>query len=118
MKRVLARGAVLVASLCIVLVTAELGLRVARGNADNADNATSSSGRHHFNPYEPSAELGYTLRANWRGVHQSHEFDVAVHTNNLGLRRGEETSTNTFLANRRILLVGDSLAFGVATAGE
>lgn len=64
-----------------------------------------------FNPYRPDASLSYALRPGWSGVHQGPDFRVRVDVNPLGMRWVERTAEKLAGA-QRVLLLGDSLAFG------
>jgi hypothetical protein len=64
-----------------------------------------------FNPYRPDATLGYALRPGWSGWHAGPGFRVAVRVNGLGLR-GPERDAAKPRGSRRVLVVGDSFAFG------
>jgi hypothetical protein len=70
-----------------------------------------ASGRIRFNPYQPDGLLGYSLRPGARTVHEEREFAVQVAVNSLGLR-GPEQAARKPPGVRRILVLGDSFAFG------
>ena len=111
MKPTAARALLLLASFGLLLAGAELALRAARGPG-------ASGERRHFNPYRPDAALGYALRPDWSGVQASHEFDAHVETNDRGLRRNEETASKKPAASQRLLVLGDSLAFGFGVSND
>ena len=67
--------------------------------------------KYRFNPYRPDPVLSYSLRENASAVHREADFQVTVHTNALGLR-GEPASREKAADAYRILVVGDSFAFG------
>ena len=67
--------------------------------------------KYRFNPYRPDPVLSYSLRENASAVHREADFQVTVHTNALGLR-GEPASRKKAADTYRILVVGDSFAFG------
>jgi hypothetical protein len=67
--------------------------------------------KYRFNPYRPDSVLSYALRENASAVHQEADFQVTVHTNALGLR-GEPASREKAADAYRILVIGDSFAFG------
>jgi lysophospholipase L1-like esterase len=110
-KPIAARALLCLASFGLVLAGAELALRATRGTG-------ASDERAPFNPYRPDAALGYALRPGWSGRQASHEFDVRVETNGRGLRRKAETPTAKPPATRRLLVLGDSLAFGFGVSND
>ncbi|MBN1383313.1 MAG: SGNH/GDSL hydrolase family protein [Elusimicrobia bacterium] len=57
-------------------------------------------------------ELGYSLTPNFEGMHIQPEFKVKYHINSQGFR-DEEVSEQKFYSSKRILLLGDSVAFGL-----
>jgi len=67
--------------------------------------------KYRFNPYRPDPVLSYALRENASTVHHETDFQVTVHTNALGLR-GEPASREKAADTFRILVIGDSFAFG------
>lgn len=67
--------------------------------------------KYRFNPYRPDPVLSYALRENASAVHHETDFQVAVQTNALGLR-GEPVSREKAADAYRILVIGDSFAFG------
>lgn len=64
-----------------------------------------------FNPYRSDALLSYALRPGWSGIHESADFRVGVRVNALGMR-GAEPSRERPQGARRLLVLGDSFAFG------
>jgi lysophospholipase L1-like esterase len=64
-----------------------------------------------FNPYRPDGTLGYAHRPDWETVHETADFEVTVRTNALGLR-GAPASPAKASGTFRILVLGDSFAFG------
>ena len=64
-----------------------------------------------FNPYRSDALLSYALRPGWSGIHENTDFRVGVRVNALGMRGAEPPREKTPGA-RRILVLGDSFAFG------
>ncbi len=67
--------------------------------------------RFAFNPYRPDGALGFTLRPGVRVRHVDRDFAVTVSVNALG-GRGPERSASRPAGTARILLLGDSFAFG------
>jgi hypothetical protein len=67
--------------------------------------------KYRFNPYRPDPVLSYALRESASAVHHETDFQVTVHTNALGLR-GEPVSREKSADAYRILVIGDSFAFG------
>ncbi len=64
-----------------------------------------------FNPYRSDALLSYGLRPGWSGIHENTDFRVGVRVNALGMR-GAEPPSEKAPGARRILVLGDSFAFG------
>jgi lysophospholipase L1-like esterase len=73
--------------------------------------ATASDERSGFNPYRPDGRLGFTLNPGVRTRHADRDFSVAVAVNALGMRGPERAPAKPPDA-ARILLLGDSFAFG------
>jgi len=72
--------------------------------------APQSTEPHARGLFEKDSQLQFVPRANFGGVHASSEYRVNVTTNSLGLRNVElEPGEHT---GRRILVLGDSFAFG------
>jgi lysophospholipase L1-like esterase len=72
---------------------------------------TTRDQRFAFNPYRPDGALGFTLRPGVRVRHVDRDFAVTVSVNALGGRGPERPATRT-PGVARILLLGDSFAFG------
>ena len=103
----LSRLGLVLASCAVTLGVAETVLRLVpalRG-------ATTRDERFAFNPYRPDGRLGFTLRPGARVRHADRDFSVAVAVNALGAR-GPERSRSKPPGTARILLLGDSFAFG------
>jgi lysophospholipase L1-like esterase len=64
-----------------------------------------------FNPYRADGVLGYTIRPNWETYQVADEYSVRVTTNALGMR-GAAATREKEPGVYRILVVGDSFAFG------
>ena len=73
--------------------------------------ATTRDERFAFNPYRPDGRLGFALRPGVRVRHVDRDFSVTVAVNGLG-SRGPERGTSKPAGTPRILLLGDSFAFG------
>ena len=67
--------------------------------------------RFAFNPYRPDGALGFTLRPGVQVRHVDRDFAVTVSVNALG-GRGPDRSASKTPGTARILLLGDSFAFG------
>jgi hypothetical protein len=98
----------LVVSLTISVAASELLLRW-RSSSSISQRATGI--KRHFNVYRPDPTLSHALRPSWSGRQGSFEFDVGVRINRRGLR-GREVSAQPEAGTFRILVVGDSVAFG------
>jgi lysophospholipase L1-like esterase len=70
-----------------------------------------------FNPYLSSPSLAYVLRSSWSCRHLGPDFDVAVTTNALGMR-GPERAHAKPPGVFRVLVLGDSIAFGFGVADD
>jgi lysophospholipase L1-like esterase len=70
-----------------------------------------------FNPYRPDGHTGFALRPGADAVHTTGEFSVLVHVNALGLR-GPERTVGKPPHTARILVLGDSFAFGFGVAQD
>jgi lysophospholipase L1-like esterase len=73
--------------------------------------ATTRDERFAFNPYRPDGRLGFTLRPGARVRHVERDFAVTVAVNAWGMR-GSERALSERRDGARILLLGDSFAFG------
>ncbi len=98
-----------IATTLLCVAALEGGLRLL---ADRPDVPLASGGRKTvFNPYRADALLSYALRPGWSGTHDSRDFRVGVHVNALGMR-GAEASQAKPPGSQRVLVLGDSFAFG------
>jgi lysophospholipase L1-like esterase len=70
-----------------------------------------------FNPYRPDGRTGFALRAGADAVQSTGEYSVPVHVNALGLR-GPERTLGKPPTRARILVLGDSFAFGFGVAQD
>jgi hypothetical protein len=98
----------LVAVSCVVaLGLVEAGLRLVPAWS----RATTRDERFAFNPYRPDGRLGFSLHPGVRVRHVDQDFSVTVKVNTLGMR-GAERGPSKPPGTARILLLGDSFAFG------
>jgi hypothetical protein len=99
----------LLCSFALVASVAEAWLRL----LPERDSVAFRRGREkpRFNPYVSSGVFAYELRPDWSCRHDSADFDVTVRTNALGLR-GAPASLRKTPGTYRILVLGDSFAFG------
>jgi hypothetical protein len=109
MRAIIDRAAVVLGTIVLIVVIGEIVVR----SIPTVNDSTIREARvkYRFNPYQPVGRLGYKLRPNWETVHASNDFQVSVHTNNLGLRGKDiqEKKPNSII---RILVLGDSFTFG------
>jgi lysophospholipase L1-like esterase len=110
LKLLLGNVAVLLALLGLSAVGGELWLRAVPKRND-ASLLDDGSRKWRFNPYQPDGTLGYVHRPDWETVHATEDFEVTVRTNALGLR-GAPASPAKAPGTYRILVLGDSFAFG------
>lgn len=108
-----------IALLNVVLVAATVALLALVGEAvlrawptpreghTNPDGSTW----YRFNPYRPDGTLSYALRPSWETFQTHEDFHVLVRTNALGMR-GEPARPDKAAGVLRVLVVGDSFAFG------
>ncbi len=97
-------------SLVFVVLICEATFRIA------AERSNSISKPHpdpdlRFAPFVSDGLLGYRLRKDWVGVHSHSDYRVIVRTNRLGMR-GRRVPTDDEAKKYRILVLGDSFAFG------
>jgi hypothetical protein len=100
------RLGLVLASCVLTLGVLEAGLRLVP-----AWTQSTRDPRFAFNPYRPDGALGFTLRPGVRVRHVDRDFAVTVSVNALG-GRGPERSPAKPAGTGRILLLGDSFAFG------
>jgi hypothetical protein len=110
MRRLLGNLMLLLFAILLCLVVAEL---VVRAIPSPSDAVVRKEGRTkvRFNPYRPDGSLSYAIRPDWETIQESEEYSVRVTTNSLGLR-GASVPTQKPPGAYRILVVGDSFAFG------
>jgi lysophospholipase L1-like esterase len=106
----LASLALLFTTLALLLLAGEAVLRLAPWWNDRSADPS-------FNPYRPDGQTGFALRAGADTVHRTGEFSVPVHVNALGLR-GPERTVGKPPNTARILVLGDSFAFGFGVAQD
>jgi len=70
-----------------------------------------------FNPYRPDARLGWALRPDWTARDEAADYRVTVRTNALGLR-GPDAAPRAPAGVERVLVLGDSFAFGYGVEDE
>lgn len=73
--------------------------------------ATARAERFGFNPFRPDGQLGFALRPGVRVRHVDRDFSVTVAVNESGMR-GPERPPARRPGTARVLLLGDSFAFG------
>lgn len=110
MMRLLGNLGVLLFAFLLCLILAEFVVRAIPSPSD----AVVRKGGHtkvRFNPYRPDGSLGYAIRPDWETIQEDEEYSVRVTTNSLGLR-GAGVPARKAADAYRILVVGDSFAFG------
>ena len=107
MRAWLGRLGLVVASCAVTLGVVEIALYLVPAWS----RATTRGERFAFSPYRSDGELGFTLRPGVRVRHADRDFSVSVVVNSLGMR-GPERGTSKPAGTTRILLLGDSFAFG------
>jgi hypothetical protein len=103
--------ALAVASLLLCALVGEAVIRVL-----GASRTVNREGRKRFNVYLPNAKLNHTLRPDWEGRNITDAYDVGVRINELGFRGGSAKPQSA--ARPRILVVGDSFAFGMGVEDD
>jgi len=107
--------ATLVGLLLVCALLGELVLRARpRPNESESDDGET---KYRFTLYQPDGTLDYVHRPDWEAVQQNEEFLVAAHTNALGLR-GPAVEPEKPPGVYRVLVVGDSFAFGWGVEDE
>ena len=104
------RLALLAGALVVVLIVAELLLRLLGSGAQDAD-AWRIGGFH-----RPDSELIYSMKPNTSASWATGEFVEEVVTNSLGLRGDEIPAKPEGV--RRILVLGDSMTFGHGVSAD
>jgi lysophospholipase L1-like esterase len=99
-------AALLLVSLFVSLVAGE-GL--ARLQSTRRVSQRGSETKHLFNVFRADSVLGWALRPSWSGRHEKFDFRVRVHIDAAGFRAMPQVAAPDA---RRILVVGDSFAFG------
>jgi lysophospholipase L1-like esterase len=107
-----ARGATALLLLVSLAVCAVAGEIATRFQTTRATSHRGDETKHHFNIFRSDPVLSFALRPDWSGVHEKFDFSVAVHTDAAGFRiTGNPPAIDPPRA-RRIIVVGDSFAFG------
>jgi hypothetical protein len=102
--------------LALCALAGELWLRAVPERND-ADLQDDGSAKWAFNPYRADGVLGYVHRPDWDTVHATSDFSVRVHIDHLGLR-GAEAAPTKEPRTYRILVLGDSFAFGYGVGDD
>jgi lysophospholipase L1-like esterase len=110
MVRLLGNLSLLLFTVLLCLLLAELVVRAIPSPLDSIVNKRGRT-KVRFNPYRPDGTLGYVLRPDWETIQEGEEYSVRVTTNSLGLR-GASAPARKPPGAHRILVVGDSFAFG------
>jgi len=102
---VIARLALVLGSITLVVAMGELGLRLSASPEDTSV--------PRFDVYRANSSLAYELRPSWSARHSNGagDFSVVVHTNSLGMR-GESIGFERVPESYRVLVLGDSFTFG------
>jgi lysophospholipase L1-like esterase len=106
-RRWLGRVGLVLLSCAITIGLIESLLRL----APTWSRATARDERGGFNPFRSDGRLGFALSPGIRIRHADRDFSVAIAVNSLGLR-GPERGLSKPAGTARILLLGDSFAFG------
>ena len=101
----------LLGRLGLVLVSCVATLGLVEGVVRLVPAWSRATTRDEFNPYRADGRLGFALNPGVRIRHVDRDFSVTVAVNALGMR-GPERSRSKPPGTARILLLGDSFAFG------
>ena len=106
LKKVFFRLGAITIGLGIAMLMGEIGLRLLQPAR------LSSSGRERdfFCRFDP--ELGWAPLPNITALHQKGDLSGLVHQNNYGLRGPDDMQLNKTTGKRRVLVLGDSYAWG------
>jgi lysophospholipase L1-like esterase len=108
----------LAAALLAFGVATVVGEAVTRGLARRHEAVLWSGERKLlYNPFRPDAKLGWALRPDWTAVDEGPDYRVTVRTNALGMRGGPASEAPA-AGVVRVLVVGDSFAFGHGVEDE
>lgn len=102
-------------SLAVALAAGEAFVRALAARSETV--LWSGERKRLFNPYRPDARLGWALRPAWTARDDAPDYDITVRTNALGLR-GPEAAPAPPAGTARVLVVGDSFAFGYGVEDE
>ena len=111
----LAAPLLLAASTLLCLAGAESAARWLA--ACREESFARGGGKPLFNPFRADPSLSYALRPDWAGSLESADFHVAVHTNALAARGRPQDSAKA-RGQQRLLVLGDSFAFGWGVADD
>lgn len=114
MRSALASLSLSFAALVVLFLAGELALRVFP-DVTSFLAARAARGEGSFNPFQPDGLLGYSLRPGAVAQQELGGHVTEVRVNALGLR-GPEASPRPIPGRPRILLLGDSFAFGFGVA--
>lgn len=106
LKKVFFRIGAITIGIGIAMLMGEIGLRLLQPAR------LSSSGRERdfFCRFDP--ELGWAPLPNITALHKRGDFSGLVHQNNYGLRGPDDMQLNKTAGKRRVLVLGDSYAWG------
>jgi hypothetical protein len=116
MVGVLVKLAILLFTALLCLFVAELVVRAIPSPRDTVVRKDGVT-KVRFNPYRADGVLGYMMRPDWETYQVTDEYSVRVTTNALGLR-GVSVDARKAPDVYRILVVGDSFAFGYGVEDE
>ena len=111
LRLVLGNLAVLLGLLAVCAAAGELAVRLAPTPNDRVER--DGRVKYRFNPYRSDGVLGWAHRPDWETVHETDDFRVSVRTDARGLRATPHPTPRPGVGEPyRILVVGDSFAFG------
>lgn len=108
--------AVLLGLLLVCAIAGEILVRLAPTPNDQVER--NGRLKYRFNPYRTDGLLGWSLRPDWETVHQTGDFSAVVRTDERGLRHTRQPVATGAGKPYRILVVGDSFAFGWGVADD
>jgi len=110
LRLVLGNLAVFGALLLVCMVAGEVAVRLAPTPNDRVER--DGRVKYRFNPYRSDGLLGWSHRPDWETVHETGDFRVTVRTDDRGLRQTPARDPAEPGSTYRILVIGDSFAFG------